>query len=170
MRLFGILFWSLIGAVIYGFTLGSTEWIDYAVGAGLAIGVGLLIRPFMLQSRVGAPDDPHPPLWQRILWAPIFFLIVFRDIVIGTWDVLLYTLGFRSFENAGIVRVPLIGRTRTGLAVSAWAITVAPGSAFVDVDWESDELLVHVLEAEDGDKIRRIYNDFYERYQKRVFP
>jgi len=170
VRPFSMLFWSLIGAVIYAFTLGSTDPIDYAVGAVLAFGVGLLIRPFMAQSLVSAPGDPHPPLLSRIVWAPVFFLLVFRDILVGTWEVLLYTLGFRSFENAGIVRIPLMGRTRTGLAVSAWAITVAPGSAFVDVDWESDELLVHVLEAEDGDKIRRMYNDFYERYQKKVFP
>lgn len=170
MRPLSIVFWSLLGAVIYAFTLGSTDPIDYAVGAVMAFAVGVMIKPFMAQSLVSAKGDPHPPLPQRILWAPVFALMVFRDIVIGTWDVLLYTLGFRSFENAGIVRIPLMGRTRTGVAVSAWAITVAPGSAFVDVDWESDEMLVHVLEAEDGDKIRRIYNDFYDRYQKRVFP
>ena len=97
-------------------------------------------------------------------------MAVARDIVLGTWDVLLYTLGFRNFESAGIVRVPILDRTRTGVAVSAWAITVAPGSAFVDVDWESGEMLVHVLEAEDGDVIREIVNGFYEKYQKRVFP
>ena len=55
-------------------------------------------------------------------------------------------------------------------AVSAWAITVAPGSAFVDVDWDSDEMLVHVIEAENGDVIREAINGFYDRYQKKVFP
>ena len=170
MRPVSVIFWSLLGAVIYGFTLGSTDPVDYAVGAVLAFGVGLLIRPFMSQSRVGDPNDPHPPVWRRVLWAPVFVIMVVRDIVIGTWDVLLYTIGIRSFENAGIVRIPVMGRTRTGIAVSAWAITVAPGSAFVDLDPESDEMLVHVLEAQDGDRIREIYSEFYERYQKKVFP
>lgn len=170
MRPVSVIFWSLLGAVIYGFTLGSTDPIDYAVGALLAFGVGVLIRPFMTQSLVSSPDDPHPPVWRRVLWAPVFVLMVLRDIAVGTFDVALYTIGLRSFEQAGIVRIPLAGRTRTGVAVSAWAVTVAPGSAFVDVDWESNEMLIHVLEAEDGDKIRQIYNDFYERYQKKVFP
>jgi multisubunit Na+/H+ antiporter MnhE subunit len=170
MRPVSVIFWSLLGAVIYGFTLGSTDPIDYALGAGLAFVVGLLIRPFMSQSLVGDPDDPHPPVLSRVLWAPVFIFAVLRDIVIGTIDVTMYTIGVRNFENAGIVRVPLLDRTRTGLAVSAWAMTVAPGSAFVDVDWESNEMLVHVLEADDGDKIRALFNDFYERYQKKVFP
>ena len=165
-----IVFWTILGSLIYGFTLHSTDWIDYAIGAVFAFVVALIIRPFMSQSLVSLPGDPRPPVWQRVIWAPVFFIMVGRDIVVGTLDVLKYTLGLRSFENAGIVRVPLHGRTRTGVAVSAWAITVAPGSAFVDVDWDSDEMLVHVIEAENGDIIREAINGFYDRYQKKVFP
>ena len=31
MRPVSVIFWSLLGAVIYGFTLGSTDPVDYAV-------------------------------------------------------------------------------------------------------------------------------------------
>jgi multisubunit Na+/H+ antiporter MnhE subunit len=170
MRPLSVVFWSLLGAVIYGFTIGSTDPLDYLIGALFAFVVGLLIKPFMRESLVSVPGDPHPPVWQRVIWMPWFLFAVVRDIIIGTWDVLRYTLGFRSFENAGIVRVPLLGRTRTGVAVTAWATTIAPGSAFVDIDWESEEMLIHVLEADDGDNIREIYATFYEKYQKKVFP
>jgi len=170
MRIVNLIFWTLLGAIIYGFTLGSSNWIDYAIGAAFAMGIGAMIRPFMQHSLVSESSDPHPAFWKRLLWTPVFLLAVVRDILIGTWDVIRYTIGLRSFENAGIVRVPLNGRTRTGVAVSAWAITVAPGSAFVDVDWEAGDMLVHVLEADDGDQIRKTINTFYNRYQKRVFP
>ncbi len=31
-------------------------------------------------------------------------------------------------------------------------------------------MLVHVIEAENGDVIREAINGFYDRYQKKVFP
>lgn len=164
------LLWFILGGVIYAFTIGSVAPVDFAVGAFLAALLHLLLRQFMSQSQIRDESTPYPPAWRRAIWAPLFIVAVARDIVVGTWDVLLYTIGLRSFESAGIVRIPIGDRTTTGVAVSAWAITVAPGSAYVDTDWDAGEMLVHVLEAEEAEKIRRIYGEFYERYQRRVFP
>lgn len=160
----------VVGAVIYVFTLGSTDPIDLVVGLVLAAAVTPLIRQFMVNSRIRETEAPSPPLWLRIVWLPVFLVIVFKEVFIGTRDVLTYTLGFRSFENAGIVRVPIGERTRSGVAITAWALTLSPGSAYVDTDWEEGEMLIHVLEAEHGDEIRQAYQEFYDRYQRRIFP
>jgi multisubunit Na+/H+ antiporter MnhE subunit len=169
-RIAGWLVTVVVGAIIYVFTLASTDPIDFAVGLVLAAAVTPLIRQFMVSSRVRETDTPSPPVWLRVLWLPVFLAAVLRDITVGTWDVLQYTLGFRSFENAGIVRVPIGERSRSGVAISAWAITVSPGSAYVDTDWEEREMLVHVLEADHGDEVRQSLQEFYERYQRRIFP
>jgi multisubunit Na+/H+ antiporter MnhE subunit len=158
------------GAIIYTFTLGSTDPADLLVGAVLAAGVATLVRPFMISSRVRDTTAASPPLWKRLIWLPIFLVVVFREIVVGTWDVLLYTIGVRSFENAGIIRIPVGERTRSGMAVTAWAITVAPGSAYVETDWETNEMLVHVLESDHAEEIRQAYQRFYDRYQRQIFP
>ena len=160
----------VMGAVIYAFTLGSTDPVDFLVGLVLAAGMSPLIRQFMIKSRVRETDAPSPPAWMRILWLPVFLAVVTWDIIKGTRDVLLYTLGVRSWENAGIIRVPIGERSRSGVAVSAWAITVSPGSAYVETDWETDEMLIHVLEADHAEEIRQTYQEFYDRYQRRIFP
>ena len=160
----------VFGAIIYVFTLGSTDPLDLLVGAVLAAGVASLIRQFMIKSRVRETTDQSPPVWKRVLWLPVFLVVVFREIVVGTWDVLLYTIGIRSFENAGIIRIPIGERTRSGIAVTAWAVTVAPGSAYVETDYETNEMLIHVLESDHAAEIREAYQQFYDRYQRQIFP
>ncbi len=158
------------GAVVYIFVLGSTDPIDLLVGLVLAAGVSPLIRQFMVQSRLREAGAPSPPVWSRLLWFPVFFVVVTLDVIRGTRDVLMYTIGFRSWENAGIIRVPIGERTTNGVAVSAWAITLSPGSAYIETDDETNEMLVHVLEVDHAEEIRQTYQAFYDRYQRRVFP
>jgi multisubunit Na+/H+ antiporter MnhE subunit len=68
------------------------------------------------------------------------------------------------------VAVPIGGRTETGLAVSALVATLSPGEVLVDVDRERGVMLVHVVDAADPEGIRRRHEDFYRRYQQKVFP
>ncbi|MBA2375274.1 MAG: Na+/H+ antiporter subunit E, partial [Rubrobacter sp.] len=48
--------------------------------------------------------------------------------------------------------------------------TLSPGTYLVEVDWERGVWLIHALDASDPDEVRRDRHEFYERYQKRVFP
>ena len=45
-----------------------------------------------------------------------------------------------------------------------------PGSFFVDVDRERGVVLIHVLDASDPEAFRGQQEDFYRRYQSKVFP
>ena len=53
-----------------------------------------------------------------------------------------------------------------------WAMVTGlpPGSFFVDVDRERGVVLIHVLDARDPEVFRRQQEDFYRRYQSKVFP
>ena len=99
-----------------------------------------------------------------------FAFAVFWQILEGTWEVSLVTLHLRPLVEPGIVAVPIGDRTPSG--VSAWAVVAGlpPGSFFVDVDRERDVVLIHVLNASDPEAFRREQEDFYRRYQSKVFP
>jgi multicomponent Na+:H+ antiporter subunit E len=99
-----------------------------------------------------------------------FAFEVFREILRGTWEVSLVTLHLRPLAQPGIVAVPIADRTPSG--VSAWAVVTGlpPGSFFVDVDEERGVALIHILDASDPEAFREEQEDFYRRYQSKVFP
>ena len=66
--------------------------------------------------------------------------------------------------------IPVGDRTQTGVAVSALVATLSPGEVLVDVDRERGAMLIHVIDAGDPEATRRRHEDFYQRYQRRVFP
>ena len=53
-----------------------------------------------------------------------------------------------------------------------WAVVagLTPGSYFVDVDGERGCVLIHIIDASDPTAFRRQQEDFYNRYQRKVFP
>jgi multicomponent Na+:H+ antiporter subunit E len=121
----------------------------------------------MLETAI---DSAPPSLLARVIWMPVFLLIVLRDVVIGTIDVARYSLGLRDPDYQGIVALPIGERTHMGVAVSAWATALAPGTALVEIDWQAGQLLIHVIDARDPEGIRAAHQHFYDRYQRRIFP
>jgi multicomponent K+:H+ antiporter subunit E/multicomponent Na+:H+ antiporter subunit E len=79
-------------------------------------------------------------------------------------------LHLRRLEQPGLVRIPIGERSERGVAVSALATTLSPGTVLVDVDWERRDLLLHVIDASDPDAVRARLQRFYDRFQRRVFP
>jgi multisubunit Na+/H+ antiporter MnhE subunit len=54
--------------------------------------------------------------------------------------------------------------------VSTLVTTLAPGSVVTEIDWERGVFWLHVLDASDPEGVRRAHQQFYDRYQRRVFP
>jgi multicomponent K+:H+ antiporter subunit E/multicomponent Na+:H+ antiporter subunit E len=54
--------------------------------------------------------------------------------------------------------------------VTAWAVTLSPGSVLIDVDWERREMLFHFIDATEPEKLRKKLQVFYQHYQRPVFP
>jgi multicomponent Na+:H+ antiporter subunit E len=152
--------------LVYALALASFGPVDLIFGAGLSAALLYFSRRFVFGE--GSGRDPSV-LGRSVAFVPFAFA-VFREIVRGTWEVSLVTLHLRPLVEPGIVAVPIGGRTPSG--VSAWAVVVGlpPGSFFVDVDRERGVALIHVLDASDPEAFRREQEDFYRRYQSKVFP
>ena len=152
--------------VLYVLTLASDDPVDLVTGA--LLGTVLVI---LLGSRLRlAPDPGAASLAQRLVWFLPFVGAVLADILQGTWDVALRVLHLRQLERPGVVRIPIGARSKHGVAVSALATTLSPGSVLIDVDWERGDLRLHVIDASDPDRVRERLQRFYDRYQRRVFP
>ncbi|MDQ3316823.1 MAG: Na+/H+ antiporter subunit E [Actinomycetota bacterium] len=149
--------------LVYALVLGSFYPADLALGVVLSGVLLFALRGFVL------PGEPAPSgVFGRVVGFFPFVAAVARDVAVGTWEVTLVTLHLRPLVRSGIVAIPIGGRTETGVAVSALVATLSPGEVLVDVD--RGVMLVHVLDAADPDGVRRRHEDFYRRYQQKVFP
>lgn len=158
---------TVILAGLWLLTLGSADPLDVVLG--LALG-GAIMLALGKQLRASAVAATPVPLLTRVVWFPVFAGAVLVDIARGTWDVSLRILSVRSVERPGIVCVPIGDRSERGVAVSALTTTLSPGSVLLDVDWDRREMQWHVIDASDPDAVRAQFQDFYDRYQRKVFP
>lgn len=152
--------------LLFVLSLPSTDPVDLLLGVALG---AVLVAGLGDRLRLG-PGGHVPPLAERILWMPVFLAAVAYDVLDGTWDVTLRVLHLRGVERPGLVRVPIGERSERGVAVSALATTLSPGSVLVDVDWERGDMIVHVIDAAHPDRVRERHHRMYDRYQRRVFP
>lgn len=150
--------------LIYAMVLASFHPLDLIFGAALSGTLLYVFRPFVFDRLTG----PTPGLARRFVAFFPFAWAVTGDVVRGTWEVALVTLYLRPLESPGIVKVPVGERTAVGVAVSALTLTLSPGSFLIEANEEF--MLVHVLDAADPDGVRDKYEDFYQRYQRKIFP
>lgn len=150
----------------YALVLASFAPADLLLGAVLSGALLFLSRRFVFsrdrEEKGGLPG--------RLAAFVPFVAVTLWDILRGTWEVSLVTLHIRRLTNTGLVVVPIGDRTPTGVAVSALATTLSPGTFLVDVDEERGVMLIHSIDAADPDKVRRAHQEFYERHQRKVFP
>ena len=158
--------------LVYALALGSFHPWDLLFGAGLSAALLFASRRFVFAAEGTAPrpDGRRLTLLGRVVAFVPFAAVVFRNIVVGNWEVTLVTLHLRPLVRPGIVAVPVGDRTPTGVAVWAVVTGLPPGSFFADVDRERGVVLIHVLDARDPEAYRRQQADFYRRYQSKVFP
>jgi multicomponent Na+:H+ antiporter subunit E len=162
----------LVLTLVYALALASFHPWDLLFGAGLSAALLFACRRFVFDAD-GTPPRPAPPrltLLGRVVAFVPFAAVVFRNILVGNVEVTLVTLGLRPLLRPGIVAVPVGDRTPTGVAVWAVVTGLPPGSYFVDVDRERGVVLIHVLDARDPEAYREEQEDFYRRYQSKVFP
>ena len=152
--------------LVYALALGSFHPLDLLFGAGLSVALVFTSRRFVFG---GGPDGRASLLRRAVAFVP-FSLAVFREVVVGTWEVTLVTLHLRPLKRPGIVEVPIGERTPARVAVWAVVTGLPPGSFFVDVDGGRGVVLIHILDASDPEAFRRQQEDFYRRFQRGVFP
>jgi multicomponent Na+:H+ antiporter subunit E len=158
--------------LVYALALASFHPWDLLFGAGLSAALLFASRRFVFGADGAAPGPASRrlTLLGRVVAFVPFAAVVFREIVVGNWEVTLVTLRLRPLVRPGIVAVPVGDRTPTGVAVWAVVTGLPPGSFFVDVDRERGVVLIHVLDTRDPEAFRERQEDFYRRYQSKVFP
>ncbi|HLF67702.1 MAG TPA: Na+/H+ antiporter subunit E [Gaiellaceae bacterium] len=152
--------------LIYALAVASFHPWDLAFGLGASALVLLLFRAFLFGERLCSIDG----LGARALALLPFVWRILVDMTVGTWRVASVVLHLRPLESPGIVAVPLGERSAAGAVVSAFAATLSPGEYLVEIDWERRRLLMHVLDARDPEAVRKHFETFYDRYQRRVVP
>jgi multisubunit Na+/H+ antiporter MnhE subunit len=156
----------VLGAVTYALTLASFAWEDLAFGLALSTVVLAMFRNVLLP----APLPSSGRVLTGLLHVPAFLFAVMREIVTGTWQVATFVIGLRELEHPGIVRIPLGPRSPVSEALAGYVITVSPGTYLIDVDEETNEMLVHAMDASDPDAVRQHYEWLFERYERHVVP
>lgn len=151
--------------LVYAFVLGSFAPADLAMGVAISGALVYGTRRFTFREKPSSPD-----LFRRFLHFWPFLVAEVWNIVTGTWTVALITLHLRPLASPGIVAVPIGERTPAGVAVSAMATTLSPGTFLVDVDWEKGVMLIHSIDASDPEEVREDHQEFYRKWQSKVFP
>jgi len=152
--------------LVYALVLASFHPYDLGIGAAISGALYFAVRGYLFGDE---PDTKGNLLGRVVAFAP-FVAAVARDVAVGTWEVALVTLHLRPLHNPGIVAIPIGERSPLGISVTALVMTLSPGAFLVEVDWEREVMLMHVIDATDPEGIRRSHEEFYRRHQKKVFP
>lgn len=151
----------LSSSAIFCMVIGEFSWQNMVVGAAIS---AILMRVFRNQV---APK-PLPPVGLSLhilIYAPVLLYYLFIDILRGTWQVVKVTIGIEPLRRPGIIKYPIPTKSRYGAGPVGYFITLSPGSFLVDIDWEENVLLVHVLDASDPDALRRDAEKYYRLWE-----
>ncbi|NJE07105.1 cation:proton antiporter [Thermococcus sp. M39] len=157
----GVLPTALLAFITYVLFTGSATPYDLFTGAIVAVGVGLLMGKYVVQSDAKALN---PVRW---FWSIVYFIWymlvaetkshidVIRRIITGNY-------------NPGIVKVPVDVETSYAKTLIANSITNTPGTYVVNMD--EKYLYVHWIDVatEDPEKAREEISADFERFAKRI--
>lgn len=152
-------------AALFLLTLGSAAPGDTALAVVLAVAVAAWVQPLLPADTV-----PRLPLPRRVGAFVVLAGVTTASVVAGAVRVMRCCLLGPPTGAAGLVEVPIDGRSPT--AIAAWGVRtgLTPDEVVVDVDTERGVLLIHALDATDPDGLRARHRDDYRRRQRRVFP
>jgi multisubunit Na+/H+ antiporter MnhE subunit len=149
---------------IYVMVLASFHPWDLFFGAVFS---GVLVYAFRSFVFGGQPAPLTGLAGRAAAFFP-FVMAVVWDVLKGTWEVALITLHIKPLVEPGVVKLPVGERTPTGVAVLGLVTTLSPGAFLIEANKEF--MLIHVIDASDPDAFREDREDFYRRYQRKVFP
>ena len=152
--------------LLYAVMVGSYHPVDLAVGAVLTVGVMRLFPLAGLPLEL-APSERWRRLWHLPRFGGALVVLAVRSCV-HVLGIIFVRRGRE--DHSGVVDVPMGERTAQGVQVSSWVISLAPGTVLLDLDWERRVMRMHALDASDPEDLRRQQDDFYQRYQRAVFP
>jgi multisubunit Na+/H+ antiporter MnhE subunit len=140
-----------VSVSVFCLVIGDFGWQNMMVGAVIVVSVMYLFR------RQITPNPLPPPglSLHLLVYAPVLFYYLFIDILKGSWQVIRVTMGFEPLRHPGIIKISFKDFSAYGVGPVGYFITLSPGSFMVDIDWDEQIMLIHVLDASDPDAVRR---------------
>jgi multicomponent K+:H+ antiporter subunit E len=123
----------------------------------------------LVASRAMAALQPAKPQIRRWDKIPLLVWLVFVDICRSNIAVARIVLSGRQRQNSGFVSIPLDLRDRTGLAVLACIVTSTPGTAWLEYNSTSGNVLIHVLDLVDDQEWIDTIKHRYEHLLMEIF-
>ena len=157
---------ALALALLYALMVGSLHPVDLVLGFVLALGVMRLFPMAGLPPVLTAREH-----WRRTLHLPRFGWALLVLVTRSCFHVVKIIFGpLERADRAGVVEVPMGERTARGVQVSSWVMSLAPGTVLLELDWEKRVMRMHALDASDPAQLIQQQDNFYQRYQRAVFP
>jgi multicomponent K+:H+ antiporter subunit E/multicomponent Na+:H+ antiporter subunit E len=148
-------------ACVYVMAVGAFGVADLALGAALGLAIAATWPPLAPSGAVR---------WRGLSHLPRLLAALTWQILRGGAGMILVTLGLRSHRHLGVIEIPIGERTELGVAVSAFALCLAPGSSLLAIDRARGLLRVHVIDASDAEAFRAEVERFYRVHQRPLFP
>jgi len=158
----GVLVRAAALAAMYLLVLTSVDPGDILVGVVL----GLVLAGALRARRGRARRIDFGGVADRVRAAIGLAAATSREVVVGTWRVVRFCLGWEA--NPGFVEIPREGRSRRSVALWGVLTGEAPDEVPIDVDEARDVLVVHLVDAGDPDAVRARHHRRAERWQRRV--
>jgi multicomponent Na+:H+ antiporter subunit E len=153
-------------ALVYCLALASANPWDIGLGAVFGFTILCIFRTFLFLEPTTSPRY----VLTRAIHFPALVAVTTVDIVRGTIDVARIVLSPKIVSRGGLVEIPDGGRTTSGVIVSGLINTLSPGSVLIDIDPESLDWTIHVVDASHPEEIVAHQQSFYERFQRPIWP
>lgn len=136
--------------LLFNLVIGDFSLENTLVGLVLSAALMWLFR----KQVIPRPLPKNDFAFHLLIYAPVLFWYLFIDIIRGTWQVVMTTLDIHPLRQPGIVEVPLAAHSLYGVGPVGFFVTLSPGSFLVEIDWDEKQMLIHVLDASDPDRVR----------------
>ncbi|ALM75660.1 Na+/H+ antiporter subunit E [Thermococcus barophilus] len=158
----GVIPTALLAFITYILFTGSARPFDLLTGLIVAIGVGLLVGKYLVQSDSKALN---PVRW---LWLGIYFIwyMIVAEVK-AHLDVMVRIISGKY--EPGIVKVPIDVKTDYAKTLIANSITNTPGTVVVDLDDEYMYVNWINVTTEDPEKAKKEICEDFEKYAKKIF-
>lgn len=148
-------------AMVFALVVSDFSWENMVVAFTLA---GALLVVFRKQA-LPRSLPPAGLALHLVIYSPVLFWFLLIDILKGTWQIITITLGLRPLVQPGIVKIPIGAHSVAGVGPVGFFITLSPGSFLVDIDWTEGVMLVHVIDAQDPDGVRKDAEKYYRLWE-----
>lgn len=152
--------------LVYCLALASANPWDIGLGAVFGFSILFMFRGFLFLEPATSPGS----VLSRVIHFPALAAATMIDIMRGTIDVAKIVLSPKIVSRGGLVEIPDGGRTTSGVIVNGLINTMSPGSVLIDIDPESLDWTIHVVDASHPEEVIANQQSFYERFQRPIWP